>query len=243
VVTVYGRESLHAVQLVDLTAGIERWSQVVSFAAWCCFAPDGRTVAIVRALPFQPPLGPVQLRDMPAGSLLADPTTESVVGWTADAHLLVVRDGGIRRLDGRTGEDRGGVPDLGWEDSGVALVSDTGRRLLLVRPDDGGGPLRSILGRIPGDPFGVNAMRLACEAWDLRTGRLVGAVRAAADAAWFAPDGGRVLVRRQGSESLTLWDLPPPRPTGAVLAVAVVEVGLATAWVAWRRRRPAGRHA
>src|SRR5581483_9103635 len=116
VVTVYGRESLHAVQLVDLTAGIERWSQVVSFAAWCCFAPDGRTVAIVRALPFQPPLGPVQLRDMPAGSLLADPTTESVVGWTADAHLLVVRDGGIRRLDGRTGEDRGGVPDLGWED-------------------------------------------------------------------------------------------------------------------------------
>jgi hypothetical protein len=75
--------------------------------------------------------------------------------------------------------------------------------------------------------------------YDARTGSHLGTINPDYGnliALAFARDGSAVATPNKFG-TVSVWDIPPRKPGGIVLALMIGEVGLLTAWTAYRRRR------
>src|SRR5262249_39294318 len=92
-----------------------------------------------------------------------------------------------------------------------------------------------LLERIPGLPFELDRPSVTYFVADALTGRSLAAMGVDVENAALAPDGSALATADR--HNIRVWDIPPRRPGGIVLTLMIAQVGLLTAWAAWRRSR------
>jgi WD40 repeat protein len=188
------------------------------------------------------PRSSVQLWDVPSLKPLATFKDESLVGWLSDARLVTASEVGlsvgseIRVRDGRTGAliaehhiaTFGGGSRAEW-------LPDTfrGRLMAACRYYDPPPWRKWLAQHIPLKALETSWTTILLQVIDVESGNVVATFPASSDVIALSPDGRTAAV--VDNDGITIWDLPPRKPGGIVLALMIAEVSLLIARTAWRR--------
>jgi WD40 repeat protein len=206
--------------------------------AHAAMSPDGRTVAMsINAVFTGGAFGllDVELFDAESGRLIRKLGRGFAPGWNASGDL-VIHDGECTRLiQVPNGLERTRWPTSIYRDPGsAALTSDRCRvsyRVNRFRPE----VIRWLLEHLPGQPFDPDDPTESYVVEDAQTGERLAEFRLEpATQLALAPDGSALATK--DADGIRLWHIPPRTPGGIVLGLMIAEVGLFTAWTAWRRR-------
>jgi WD40 repeat protein len=242
----------HQLRLWDVTTGQIRGTlpgfEPAEPYSRLAFSPDGRRL-----------LGPgldgnggwwFVVWDVAARQVRAEHGDMPFAAWAADGLLVVVSMNPKWSMHIEVHDPDTGARESGPEFSAVrdavrfptglphpAALSDDGRFLLARLSHPAPAWVRWLVERLPALRRLVSdAPRSAVHVWESRTGRPMMTLWRDTDYALLAPDG-QTLVTVEPDAALRLWDVPPRHPGGIVLALMIAEVGLLTAWTAWRRAR------
>jgi WD40 repeat protein len=232
------------VQLFDLDTGrrAARLTTPLGAATRMLFAPDGRTLAVC-GLDFLPSCGLtdlktiswLQLWDVLTGQPLATLRDAWSADWSADGRLLIYGSEGLHPHDARTGERLARWGQIGTRFYGL---SAGGRVALYLTADYRPTPWRDwLVSRLSLLAKFFPSYRAAVHFLDTSTGDESASLWVNTDSLVLSPDGRTLATRQSYDRSVGLWDIPPPRPGGVVLALMIGQVGLLTVWTAWRRGR------
>jgi hypothetical protein len=208
-------------------------------------APDGRCLAVCGMIRGPRGLSMVsQVWDVETCRLLTSVKDAFTVGWNADNQLILQSVSGSELwvIDGRTGQElaRWACPGpiVTFQGLSDAKLDPTRRALVLGVHQHLPELVQGLLARLPQRPIDPAQYWPMFLVLDARTGQRLGAVDAepGCEAVALAA-GGRALAILDRNGGVRVWSFPPRRPGGIVLALMIAEVGLLTAWTAWRRAR------
>ncbi len=201
-------------------------------------SPDGQTLAVC----FQVPRGGVygddtELWGTETGVRIAALGEGFAPGWNADNRLVVLDDGsGLR---GERAPRGGEIVRWPVEPSRAELSAD-GRFVTVWHYRRTPAVVGWLFDLVRGRPAGLDDIEFAYTVYDARTGHARAAVPVAFKTEVTLSADGAALATADG-HGLRVWDIPPRRPGGGVLGLMIAQLGLLTAWTAWRRTRPARR--
>jgi hypothetical protein len=201
-------------------------------------SPDGRTVAVTACRTYEGGargVAEVELWDAETGRQIGPVGEGLTPGWNAAGRLAVLDCGsGVRRTPGP-----GGAEVVRWpmpldHFPYDAQLSPNGRFLLDGHDHHLPDPIRWLFERLPGRPFDPDKETFVHTVHDAQTGRALAAIGVdVLGTVALAADG--TALATGSANGLRLWDIPPQRSGGIVLAVMIAQVGLLTAWTAYRR--------
>jgi WD40 repeat protein len=206
--------------------------------ARAALSPDGRTLAVSTTLVFgggavsNPE---VELWDAETGRMLRAAGSGFAPGWNA-AGKLVIHDGEYSRsIEAVDGQEIVRWPtSIDRNPQSAELTTDRRRvtyRNYRRRPD----AIRWLLDHLPGHSLDPDEATEVCVVDDAQTGNRLAAIPLEPMTTVALAADGSALATLDGA-SLRVWDIPPRTPGGIVLGLMIVEVDLAIAWTAWRRR-------
>ncbi len=255
-----GRIKDMGVTLWDAATGKERHRLTLD-GPWhvqsVLFSNDSRTVAVIWRVSTLDGIQ-VQLHDVASGALLASHygkrRLQKAAPGTPLHHCLLRADGpgNSKFVAIDTGEVRGVIHDENYTEPNptaeqVQLFID---RLSRTRSPESS-PDARFLARWESQrtrvsqwwqwiaeslPFFANHHgSMAVKLWDIRTGRKLATILGEHDFAFST--NGQLLAVRRGTNTIQIWDLPPRKPLGWFLAIAVVVLAVPAAlwWRSWRR--------
>jgi hypothetical protein len=238
------------VLLIDSATG-DRLGRLVTPAGeyvWLSFAPDGRTLTVCgrdsssARRSTDPEDYWMQVWDVPTRQRHATLRDARNVGWDADGRLIVLGSAGLHVHDPRAGT-RLAAWDVSEQHRHNTLLCEkfVGRGIVfLISIHDPPAWQTWIAERLTLPDRLVPRHRIAVHLLDTHTGRdraFVWAGPANHGLPMVSPDGRTIAGFDHTGWGVCLWDVPPMTPGGIVLLLMITEVGVLTAWTAWRRRR------
>jgi WD40 repeat protein len=199
---------------------------------------DGRTAAISTCPIYEggaQGVSEVELWDADSGRRISSLGAGLGRGWTAAGQLLVLNRQTVRLLRAPDGAEvaRWSAPESNDIYSGE-LTAD-GRFLVVTHTHYLPDAVRWWYERLPGQPFDPNRSTEHYAIFDAQTGReLANLGTGKPKQVTLAADGSAFAIA--DVDVLWFYDIPPRIPGGIVLGLMIAEVGLFTAWTAWRRR-------
>ena len=176
------------------------------------------------------------------GRLVANVGTGRVAGRKMDGRFVVEDETSACIIDAADGTEIARWPFSPQSVLNPAYVESGDR--FIVRGIDFRWPssIQWLLQRLSGQPINPMLMQSEWVVYDARTGRSRGQVPCEPQYRFaLAPDGKTLAV--PCGDGLRVWDIPPKKPGGLILALMIAEVSLLIAWAMWRRRiAPKGRH-